>query len=79
MIKENKYYKCGNYTGLTARYIYPVVVVVSWIVNNIIIISNTYYVMWVFSMAEFCQTGVQGIYMSRGKSSIILLIILIRR
>jgi len=79
MIKENKYYTFSNYIGLTATYIYGVVVVVERICNNIIIINNTYYVIWIFSMTKFCQTGVWGVYMSRGKSNIITLIILLRR
>ena len=81
MIKENKYYKCSNYIGLTARCVYPLVVVVVWTVNNIIIRSNTYYDIFVFLryLFEFLPDRCMGyIHTSRGKSNIITLIILLR-
>jgi hypothetical protein len=81
MIKENRYYKCCNYIGKSARYIYvPVVVVDKRIFNNNIVISNTCYVMLVFWRLLYRDRKMDArMYVSRALSNIITLIILIRR
>lgn len=81
MIKENGYYKCCNYIGNDARHIHvPVVVVDKRVFNNNIVISNTCYVILVFWRLIYLYHKMDArVYVSRGVSNIITLIILIRR